>query len=547
MAITRQQRKPSPVVHWYSDKTLIDDNFTTSNAEEELISINDLLLPRLTRSDLNKVLTCRVTNNNVTKPIIKSITLDINLKPISVEITSIKRPLSAEKSVELKCRSQGSQPPAQISWLLDKKQLHNSRETYSEDNNVTISELTLVPSPLDNGALLICKADNLRLANSIVTERNEVLLECQIDSNPMVSKIGWIFNENILQSDLQTGLIIQNSTLVIKFAQREHSGNYSCFAVNIEGKCSSDNLEIVKCSFIAKINEKDEFTTEISSERCELTFFASKSHAPICKEKQQSIYGAAIGELTEIICHVDSQPSDVSFFWKLNNTQIDAQRFHQSSMGLESVLHFTPATLSDYGKLKCFAENAVGQQEEPCVFNVVPASRPNPVHECVVSNQTWNSIFVRCLPGFDGGMKQTFYLQVYDANRERLQFNVTRNENPQFVVNSLASGATYSISVFASNSRGTSDQLTLTAQTVAMLRHSSEHISTIKFKPVFAVIIALGCTFFLVLVIIVLILTIRNRDERLSKRRIQITEKYAKHFVFHLQYSSTKLESISFV
>ncbi|RWS02716.1 hemicentin-2-like protein, partial [Dinothrombium tinctorium] len=499
--------KPPPIVHWYSEKMLVDDNYTTTSLRGELISINDFQLTKLTRKHLNKNFTCHVTNNNLSGPIEHSITLGVYLSPVTVRITSIKRPLSADKQIELVCQSAGSYPSAQLSWFLDSHQLQDASETYSKDDNETNSVLKFVPSSLDNGAYLICKAENVKLSNSsiydkwqlniyfaqsniklnIVKERNEVILECKIDSNPMISKVGWIFNDNPLESDLKTGLIIQNSTLVIKFAQKQHTGNYSCYAVNIEGKSFSNNLQIIV------------------------------NYAPICKEQQQIIYGSAFGELTKIICNVDARPEDVVFFWQLNNTQIDP-RFYLTNEHKRSVLHFKPSKAVDYGKLNCWAKNSVGVQEEPCTFNVIPASYPRPLHDCSISNQTWNSIFVRCSPGFDGGMKQTFHLNVYDAKRERLLLNVTQEENAFFTVSSLSSGVEYIFELYSSNAKGASNFVTLKVQTVTMLRRSSEHASSIKFDRLFAIVIGLASTFLLAVIIVVLILIIKNRDERIGNR-----------------------------
>ena len=39
------------------------------------------------------------------------------------------------------------------------------RETYSEDGNVTKSVITLTPVPDDNGAQLVCMANNFRITN----------------------------------------------------------------------------------------------------------------------------------------------------------------------------------------------------------------------------------------------------------------------------------------------------------------------------------------------------------------------------------------------
>ncbi len=63
-------------------------------------------------------------------------------------------------------------------------------------------------------------------------------------------------------------------------------------------------------------------------------------------------------------------------------------------------------TEMDYGSLMCWATNAIGRQEEPCVFHLVPAGKPDPVHNCTVRNQTYNALFVACGRGFDGGLPQ---------------------------------------------------------------------------------------------------------------------------------------------
>jgi len=42
--------------------------------------------------------------------------------------------------------------------------------------------------------------------------------------------------------------------------------------------------------------------------------------------------------------------------------------------------------------------------------------KPDPVKECVVTNKTFTSIFVECVAGYDGGLKQSFVIAVYPQN-----------------------------------------------------------------------------------------------------------------------------------
>ena len=38
----------------------------------------------------------------------------------------------------------------------------------------------------------------------------------------------------------------------------------------------------------------------------------------------------------------------------------------------------------DYGNLMCWATNSVGTQRDPCIFHLIPAGKPDPVHNCSV-------------------------------------------------------------------------------------------------------------------------------------------------------------------
>lgn len=65
-----------------------------------------------------------------------------------------------------------------------------------------------------------------------------------------------------------------------------------------------------------------------------------------------------------------------SFRWKFNNSgenlDIDRDRHHKNGSMMD-VLRYTPVTDQDYGTLSCWAANDVGQQQSPCVFQVVLA------------------------------------------------------------------------------------------------------------------------------------------------------------------------------
>lgn len=53
----------------------------------------------------------------------------------------------------------------------------------------------------------------------------------------------------------------------------------------------------------------------------------------------------------------------------------------------------------DYGTLMCWADNAVGQQKEPCVFHIIAAGKPDSPYNCTLINQTSDGLEVDCNEG----------------------------------------------------------------------------------------------------------------------------------------------------
>ena len=66
----------------------------------------------------------------------------------------------------------------------------------------------------------------------------------------------------------------------------------------------------------------------------------------------------------------------------------------------------------DYGSLMCWASNSIGRMEHPCIFHLIPAGKPDPVHNCTVRNQTISTLHVVCGKGFDGGLPQVNILLI---------------------------------------------------------------------------------------------------------------------------------------
>lgn len=80
-------------------------------------------------------------------------------------------------------------------------------------------------------------------------------------------------------------------------------------------------------------------------------------------------------EVARVVCEVEANPPDVTFYWRFNNTSetVDIPQSHVIHDKLRSVASYTPMTELDYGSLLCWAKNSRGMQQEPCVFHVIPA------------------------------------------------------------------------------------------------------------------------------------------------------------------------------
>jgi hypothetical protein len=76
------------------------------------------------------------------------------------------------------------------------------------------------------------------------------------------------------------------------------------------------------------------------------------------------------------------------------------------------------------------------------------------------------TLLLECLAGDDGGLHQTFYLEVYSSSLEQLHSNHS-SSLPMFVVNNLMPGTQYTLVIYAVNSKGRSHTVSLPAVTLS--------------------------------------------------------------------------------
>ena len=78
-----------------------------------------------------------------------------------------------------------------------------------------------------------------------------MFFKCEIEANPAVYKLEWLQDGRKVEQDLERGILVSGSSLVLQRVRREQAGNYSCRASNLQGDAVSNQKQIsIKCELI---------------------------------------------------------------------------------------------------------------------------------------------------------------------------------------------------------------------------------------------------------------------------------------------------------
>ncbi|KAI5747067.1 hypothetical protein M8J77_010726 [Diaphorina citri] len=453
--------KPQPLVRWLINNITVDELYEHNSGD---VIENRLVWPSgnrtVRRQDLNAIFTCQAVNTDLVDPREISLVLDLYLKPLAVRIMSEHQVLDADQRYRLSCESAGSRPPAVITWYKNGKIFQLTDTKTEKHENVTRSEISFTPSTSDDGKVITCRAENMyvnstsekhvettwnlrvvfppvvslhigaSLKQNDIKEGDDVYFECQVRANPPTRKLSWTRNGIPLAHNTSARIILSNQSLVLQKVSRQSAGTYKCSAINTKGEATSNQLKL------------------------------RVKYAPICKSDRIVIVGASRSESVDIHCAVEADPPARSFKWKFNNSgetlDVGSERFSSGSRG--SMLRYTPVTELDYGTLSCAAQNAIGTQVTPCLYQVVLAGKPQPPQNCSVRNETTSSVHISCTPGYDGGLPQTFTLELYSASDLNLLVNLTNLDTPAFTLEDLGLDGTVLMRVVISgvNAKGRS-------------------------------------------------------------------------------------------
>ncbi|XP_070169950.1 neural cell adhesion molecule 1 [Polyergus mexicanus] len=507
--------KPPPKLTWYLDNTVIDESYRY-NAETG-ITVNHLAYPKIGRQHLKARLICQASNTNLVPPQTRLLILNVNLKPLVVQILTKEARVSADKNYDVECRTSGSRPEAVITWWKANKPIKKMAQAYPLENNQSLSILSFVPTIDDDGKYLTCRAENpaisdsaledkwrldvqyqpvvnLRMGETLnpddIKEGDDVYFECIVRANPKVYKLAWFKDGKELKNNSTAGVVLSDHSLVLQGLTRYSAGDYTCLAANSEGKTASNPVSL------------------------------RIMYAPVCKEgKSEVVVGALKQETVSLVCSVESHPAPVTFHWTFNNSgelvEVPHSRYsHVSAPGTPSVadnlkeyqqfhgsrLNYTPATEMDYGTVACWASNQVGKQRTPCLFQVIAAGRPYALHNCSATEmsatldmeelgtKSGTGLVVRCLEGYDGGLPiYSYQLEVVaDEDGSPILFNKTvpaGPNGPTFEVAGLTTGRSYRLFLYALNAKGRSEPAILepvTLKGVAMYTTGNANASMLN-------------------------------------------------------------------
>ncbi|RZF32972.1 hypothetical protein LSTR_LSTR008685 [Laodelphax striatellus] len=504
--------RPQPRVIWWQENNLLDDSWEVLS--ENRVK-NVLWLEKLQRRHLKQVYTCQASNNEIVAPISSAVSLDLNLRPLWVKLLGENRPLSAGQAHEIKCEAVGARPQPQMSWWKGSTPLKKAKEEMSSDFNRTVSTLRFVPTMEDSGKILSCRASTPTIQDSMmedgwklnishipvvalamggslnasgIKEGVDVYFECNIKSNPWVYRVTWRHNGEMLYNNRSVGMILSNQSLVLQSVSRASSGIYTCIASNQEGDGESNPL------------------------------YLDVKFIPVCRPGQQKVIGVARGEIVRILCEVEANPPNIDFSWKFNSSRetIDIEPNHYTVEKTRSLFGFTPMTELDYGTLYCWGKNVLGKQKEPCIYTVIPAGKPDAVRNCSITNLTVDSLQIECMEGFDGGLSQEFFLELYDAD-SRLFISNTTSTVPWFFISDLSSGQNYEIIIYATNSKGVSDptilQFTTLKASMRGLTSRDNPPLMLQLTPLISTLVGIVAALTLVALIIILIMRIRESSD----------------------------------
>lgn len=132
-----------------------------------------------------------------------------------------------------------------------------------------------------------------------------------------------------------------------------------------------------------------------------------------------------------------------------------------------------------------------------------------------MTNQSEDSLAIVCSEGYDGGLKQSFRLELLDTTHRVLRSNITSDTSPAFVARRLPPGTNFVAAVFAFNSRDQSQPNVFIVSTlpapVSLTRR--EGLWQLNFSPLLAALIAVVGGLVIIAIAIIIVMKFKGRTQ----------------------------------
>ncbi|CAH1286565.1 unnamed protein product, partial [Diabrotica balteata] len=280
--------KPTPMVRWFNGSTEISRaKYSVSKSKDDVETGMSTLKLTLRRGDLLARFECRVESDALKEPIISWVQIDVNVRPIGINLTGVENHVVQGTNVKLDCKVFSARPAATVRWANGSNSISIENKTvmespintkYVEEKDgtfTTISSLSFKASHWENGKTIHCFAENAVMSKNVETElRSNLILDvryppvitvgpkyavvnesteqnttsaflnCVYFSNPQkLTSAAWLKDgKPLLLNDTKKfiGGTISNPPLYITNVTREDLGEYTCALGNEIGTETSE-------------------------------------------------------------------------------------------------------------------------------------------------------------------------------------------------------------------------------------------------------------------------------------------------------------------
>ncbi|XP_039230059.1 uncharacterized protein LOC6540104 isoform X14 [Drosophila yakuba] len=401
---TVRNTRPQPEVSWFRGTKRLTTYSPTHDLINGLYTSTLELDWQLSREDLAQDFECRVKSAAIQNVTVTKFSVDLQVRPTSININGVKHHTVQGSKVVLTCDIRGARPAVNLTWYntttiisSDENEITEIRTKSLEKSDGTFhtqSELIFNATRFENDRVFRCEAENIVLQinrekpissaltlevlyppvvkvspSDIIANTSEiVLLNCEYVANPAsLTQVEWYRNDDLVNVNDTThykGGNSENVALVIKATNKEDIGNYSCQLSNNIGKGTSDhkiNLDVqyaptVEILMIPKgpVKESDEsnvtlFCNVLDANPSVLTKVRWYANSTLLKELPDC------EETREDLCHID--PSKLllesigrGFFYNYSCEGFNAAGWGPRSEEKELLVHYEPgpATLSHF-------------------------------------------------------------------------------------------------------------------------------------------------------------------------------------------------------